>query len=436
MYFSIRYYAGSHARMIVPKAYEKEFQSVDSLSFGKKSCTVRCLTHRENDNCILISSAAIEQLQLPNHRMAMCHITGDKARLTVPFGVFTAGFQIEGQLLGPRTKYFEGFSTTGQELGYQAVFFGYQHLSTLPAYISGYVYDRQVWRKIESPLPDIIYNRVTNRKTENHPKVYQALRTLNEKSRVFNPGFFNKATILKYVMESNETDHLLPHTIFNPSKQMLSDMLQKNAIYIKPTHGSRGEGLMRVKQNEDGSLDVLEADARHPHHFQGVYSFFQAYFPQGSSGYLVQPKIDLLEIDGKPLDFRVHSNKDETGTWKITLIGVRVGNEKQPTTHHIHGGTIKILEETFSEVRTRQIKQRLTDTALLVSKEIDQHFDGQLGELGLDIAIDKDEGLWLFEVNSKPGFFLFDHPALAEQMDNYFSYSYRYGQYLMDRDTD
>ncbi|MFG6121249.1 YheC/YheD family endospore coat-associated protein [Thalassobacillus sp. B23F22_16] len=433
MYFAIRYYTGAHARMIVPKAYEKEFHSIRSITFGQHSCAIRCLTHREHDNFIMISTQAKKQLNLPDHRMAMCHITGDEARLTVPFGVFTAGFEKEGPLLGPRSKYFEAFSDTGRELGYQALFFGHQHLATLPAYMTGYIYDRDLWRKVESPLPEVIYNRITNRKTEHHPHVVQALRTLKEKSRVFNPGFFNKATIIKYLLESSQLDHFLPKTIFNPSKQMVSEMLKQDAVYIKATHGSRGEGLCRVKRNHDGTLDVLEADARHPHRFPSTDSFFQAFFPKGSAGYLIQPQINLLETEGKPFDFRVHTNKDETGKWKLTLIAVKSGNGLNPTTHHVYGGKIYVLDEIFSESKCRQIRQRLEKTALLVSEELDKEHDYQLGELGIDMAIDQEEGLWIFEVNAKPGFHLFDHPVLKEQMPDYFSYLYRYGQYLMSR---
>ncbi|MBM7551113.1 YheC/YheD family protein [Thalassobacillus pellis] len=433
MFFAIRFYPSAHARMIVPKAYGREFHPIHSVSFGDRTCPVQCLTHNQEDNFILISSAVEKRLTLPRHRMASFHLNGENATCTIPFGVFTAGFQKRGPLLGTRTKYFEALSNAGRNHGYQSVFFGQQHLNSLPSYMTGYIYDQNIWRKIESPLPEVVHNRIPNRKAENHPKVANAFRSLRKKTHIFNPGFFNKWSVFKQLKQSDHLDHLLPKTVFHPSEAMIADMLEKENIYIKSSHGSKGEGLIRVQKTDTGSIHVTESEALQSQTFADVHSFFSSYFPQGSEGYLLQPQIRLFEIDEQPVDFRVHTNKDETGKWRATVMAARLGSKGQPTTHLTYGAQVKLVEEIFPEKKAAQITKRLESAALETSYELDRHYHQQLGELGLDIGIDQDDSLWLFEANAKPGYFIFEHPILWNQIEDYFSYIYRYSYYLMTK---
>src|SRR5690606_29443670 len=121
--------------------------------------------------------------------------------------------------------------------------------------------------------------------------------------------------------------------------------------------------------------------------------------------------IELIQHKGKPVDFRLHMNKRQDGTWTVTALAAKVSGEHSPTTHLISGGEIKTIEEIFPDPENRLITiKRLRETALLVSKTLDQLSRGFIGEIGLDIGIDQKGENWLFEANAKPGRSIYSHP--------------------------
>ena len=61
-----------------------------------------------------------------------------------------------------------------------------------------------------------------------------------------------------------------------------------------------------------------------------------------------------------------------------------------------------------------EMEEMLKHKAITVAKVLEQQIDGPLGELGLDMGIDINRKIWLFEVNAKPGRHIFHHPSLRE----------------------
>lgn len=53
-------------------------------------------------------------------------------------------------------------------------------------------------------------------------------------------------------------------------------------------------------------------------------------------------------------------------------------------------------------------------SAITIAETLEEQIDGTLGELGLDIGVDRNGRVWLFEVNAKPGRHIFLHPSLRE----------------------
>ncbi|WP_460267415.1 YheC/YheD family protein [Clostridium tertium] len=45
----------------------------------------------------------------------------------------------------------------------------------------------------------------------------------------------------------------------------------------------------------------------------------------------MQQGVDLIEFQGKPADFRVHTNKNRKGKWTVTAIAVKISGEAHLT---------------------------------------------------------------------------------------------------------
>ena len=130
---------------------------------------------------------------------------------------------------------------------------------------------------------------------------------------------------------------------------------------------------------------------------------------------IVQQGIPLIRFEKRPVDFRVHSNKDSQGNWQVTAIAAKVAGSGSVTTHIKNGGSVKTLRELFDDhKRAEEIEQKLTTAAITLSKSIENHLDGIIAEIGFDFGLDKHDQVWMFEANSKPGRSIFSHPKLKE----------------------
>ncbi|MFD1017733.1 YheC/YheD family endospore coat-associated protein [Thalassobacillus hwangdonensis] len=430
MQASVRFYQSPQKRIIVPKAFRKQFQFIDEVQFGEQVSEVQCMTHQQDDHSVLVTSGLQQALNLPPVHSLLFTGSETKLKLNIPFGILTAGFRSNSRLFDTRTPFYEKMSEVGASMGFQPIFFGCQHVNASPHRIDGYIFEQGLWRKTQQMVPEIVYNRITNRKTENHPKVNQALRYLKEKTQLFNPGFFNKWEVYKHLKENTVVSHLLPETIFTPSSSVITAMLDRNPVYLKPIHGSVGKGLLRLTKNKTEEVEVNEVNQRQVQTYPTMKEFYHTQFPEGSKGYILQPQIALMEQDDRKIDYRIHTNKNEKGIWKVTVTAARLGASGHPTTHLGHGAEAKTLDELFSATKAKQVETRLHTAALRVSDALDFNYDGQLAEIGMDFGLDQDQSIWLFEANAKPGYAIFHHPSLQQDLEKNFQHLFHYSTYL------
>lgn len=88
------------------------------------------------------------------------------------------------------------------------------------------------------------------------------------------------------------------------------------------------------------------------------------------------------------------------------------------TTHIKNGGVLmtpgNALSRTFGS-QAGEVLEKAKRVAVRMSEAIERNYPHRLGELGLDLGIDKDGEVWMFEANAKPGRSIFKHPALKPE---------------------
>jgi D-alanine-D-alanine ligase-like ATP-grasp enzyme len=72
------------------------------------------------------------------------------------------------------------------------------------------------------------------------------------------------------------------------------------------------------------------------------------------------------------------------------------------------------LSHSFGE-KEEEVLKEAKEIAIQLSEAIERNYTHTLGELGLDIGIDRNGDVWMFEANAKPGRSIFKHPELKEQ---------------------
>ena len=97
-------------------------------------------------------------------------------------------------------------------------------------------------------------------------------------------------------------------------------------------------------------------------------------------------------------------------------MGVRVAGERAISTHVPMGGHIEKIDTVLQSVfgsETDRIKERIEQVGIRTARWIENQQNALLGEMSMDLGIEKDGSLWIFEANSKP--MKFDEPNIRRR---------------------
>ncbi|MDG4656762.1 YheC/YheD family protein [Ectobacillus antri] len=400
-----------------------ETNALRYISFG--TCVVPCeiKTDYLSDSTITIGREVLQELRLPFLSDIHVFLHDDTIIIGPLIGIFTAGFT-ESQLrpIGERSLFFANLLTSKTAQKAYLFVFGSHNINWQEGIITGYFYNQERWVQYDIPFPNVVYDRLPNRKTENHRAIARVKNRLQQEYLIpwFNPGFFNKWDIYTLLKNDKEVASYLPETrLFSGFEEVELLLSKYRHVYIKPMNGSLGNGIYQVRYSFEHNeyycryRDEEGNKLRKYHSLEFLMNHLLADVDLHT--FIVQQGIPLLRVNGNPVDFRIHTNKNRSGEWIVSAIAAKIAGQGSMTTHINNGGEVKTLEEIFPDDKERQtIKERLTTVTLLLSKQIDATVTGYIGEIGFDVGVDKNGHVWLFEANSKPGRSIFDYPKLRE----------------------
>ncbi|MCP8968176.1 YheC/YheD family endospore coat-associated protein [Ectobacillus ponti] len=400
-----------------------EVRQLQHISFGASVAACKVETDYLSDSIITIGANVAKQIHLPFAADIHVFIQEDTIMLGPLIGIFTAGFT-ESALrpIGERSLFFANLLTaTAANKAYMFVF-GSHHIHWDEGTVTGYFYNNERWVQHEVPLPHVVYDRLPNRKTENHRAIARVKTRLQREYLIpwFNPGFFNKWDIYQLLQREEEALPYLPETERFTSFGQIELLLAKYGhVYVKPMNGSLGNSIYQIRYAFEENVYYCrfrDENGNKLRKYQALeYLVNHLLRHHELDKFIVQQGISLYRLNGQPVDFRVHTNKNRSGIWQLTAIAAKVAGQGSMTTHINNGGDVLTLEELFPDPQQRdEVQTKITDAVLLLSGCIDRQVDGCIGEIGFDIGLDKNGKVWLFEANSKPGRSIFEHPKLQE----------------------
>jgi hypothetical protein len=399
-------------------------ETIKGIAFGSNTIEAEFLPHPDKNDRFVISRRIQKALHYPNFSMPLhAFLEGQILSIGPLVGIFTAGFTPDPQNpIGERSKFFSKLLSVSKSVGALPFVFGEQHINWEQGSIDGLFYHDGKWKSVDIPFPNVIYDRLPNRRSEGNPKLIKVKNRLQKDYLIpwYNPGFFNKLDIFERLHQESSAVTFLPETHPFTSFSMIEAMLSKYGhVYVKPKNGSLGFGVHQIIfdkfknhyycrfQDKKGINRLWK--------FSSLEKLFQHVFSsQSLDKMIVQQGIHLLRIDTRSVDFRIHTNKDELGNWHVTAIAAKIAGPGSVTTHLRSGGDIKTLMEIFPMEECDSYTEKLSSAALILSKALDQHMEGIIGEIGFDLGIDRNGEVWLFEANSKPGRSIFSHPELKD----------------------
>ncbi|MCR8643693.1 YheC/YheD family protein [Paenibacillus sp. N1-5-1-14] len=307
--------------------------------------------------------------------------------------------------------YYKKLSIYAKQMGLSIAVFTPLEYSAARREIHAYVYDieDEIWTRKWVPIPSLIYDRCRYHGADKY-RMLRAFRNRHKLNYMAKP-LTNKWALHQVMSEDPLIGTMLPNTKQYTTNAALLNFLRKHkVIYLKPKSGTGGRGIVRLQLKEDNTCVIEGRNANRtimtPQRIalKDIASKLTPW--KIDERYLIQQGIDLSLPNGRVHDYRLLIQKDGEGYWDITGVAGRIGPQRSITSNLHGGGTAismdKLLEQRFnSRKKISEIVENVNELGYQTAYFLEERY-GQLCELGLDIAIDPDGGVWLLEVNPKP----------------------------------
>lgn len=398
-----------------------------TLRIGSKATTVLVKTLARNDNAFVLPVNLLSALRLPRTGRCLVKSTGGREiQLGPVIGILTNLIGGGGAPFGGRSGFIREIMRTGSGKAFHVAFSPSQ-VNWESEEVTGYILSSEgKWVRKTVPLPDVVYNRLSNRRAEKLVSMENFKeRFVRRRIPLFNWSFFDKWDVYRLLDGDAEAEKHVPESYINPSADEIQRLMEKHRfVYLKPTGGSLGIGIYRLTYNPGrgyfaryrrGGSNVLIRFST----FDGLMKLFRRNGLR-IQHYVVQQGIRLVELDNCPLDFRFHMTKNGQNQWVAAGIGAKKAGRGSVTTHIRNGGQLLTPEQALTRVygsasKAEQMLETAKNVAVRLSEAIERKYPHPLGELGFDLGIDQNEKVWMFEANAKPGRSIFKHPSLKEQ---------------------
>lgn len=397
-----------------------------TLKLGSKSASVPVKPLNRQGNVLVLPSSLHAQLRPPRLGKVLVKSSGSKEIQLGPLiGILANTSNNSESPFGTRTSFIKELMHTSDNRAFHVAFSPGQ-VNWQSGEVTGYVLsgEGRLVRKTV-PLPDVVYNRLSSRRAEKTSSMEGFKdRFVRRRIPLFNWSFFEKWDVYRLLDGESEANKHVPESYINPSPDTIKNMMEKHRfIFLKPTNGSLGIGIYRLTYNPKrgyfarfrrGGTNSL---IRFPR-FDGLMKLLRRHGIR-LQNYVVQQGIRLMELDNCPIDFRFHMTKNGNNQWVAAGIGAKKAGRGSVTTHVRTGGQLMTPENALTRIFGASKGEQLLDDAKSVAvklcQAIERNYPHPLGELGLDLGIDQNERVWMFEANSKPGRSIFKHPALKAQ---------------------
>jgi hypothetical protein len=276
--------------------------------------------------------------------------------------------------------------------------------------IDGYMFlpEKNAWKRITFPFPDLVYNRIPFRKSEQDSNSQHFFSLLREKNiPFFNPCFIDKYELYCLLKDHPILKNHIPLTILaNHKKRLSAFLINHESIYLKPSQSARGKGIFRLSLEENEQIQLASIN------LCKSYRSFDSFWLDWKKElidrkYLAQKEIHPDLYKGKRFDFRILAHAEKDG-FIVTGVGIRQSQEQQITTHIPTGGKLLPYHLLQTEEHDRFIQMAVKQTGKALSDQF-----GYFGEFSIDAGIDQSGNYYIYEVNSKP--MSFDENEIEER---------------------
>ncbi|AIQ49138.1 hypothetical protein R70723_26965 [Paenibacillus sp. FSL R7-0273] len=300
-------------------------------------------------------------------------------------------------------------------------------------YSIAYVKGSQGYQRTVVPTPAVIHNRAiySQGSTGINRLLGQGLLIFNTCNR------YGKDEIHRLLMQNGVREFLPDSAIgFSGLKAMMS---RYPDLILKPCRGSVGKGVMRLSRSSERRWiwSYLPSGSRrwakravHPEALPRALRARLSAMP-----YLIQERIPLAELNGRPFDLRVTVQRGWGGDWQVTGMFAKLAAPGGFVSNIARGGkafsTSAVLEQVFGGEAAAGIRMSVQTLSLTIARELERSLPG-LADVGLDIGITRDRRLYFIECNGRDQRYGFQKAGLGGIWKDSYRRPMGYARFLLD----
>jgi glutathione synthase/RimK-type ligase-like ATP-grasp enzyme len=310
------------------------------------------------------------------------------------------------------------YSAIARVEGFRLFYFTSRDVDFEKKKINGKVYRGGSWVAREFSFPDVVLN-VAGPNTARQRAIYDRLAALvpftsyrlGHKTTVYNKLIKGK-TFLPYI---------IPFRLARKAEDVIGFLNQHGKIIIKPNGDSHGNYIYYIEKDDDGYRFIYRNSAYRVGADE-IKEQLASIIAKRSM--IMQKYINSRRKKGEAYDFRLHVQKNGSGIWQITAIFPRVANDERIITNLSQGAFLSVFERFIENEfpdEHKELKFKIEGFALLLARHLDEIYDREFDELGIDIGLDEAGKIWIYEVNWRPGHVYIEVKA-ARAAVNYAAY--------------
>ena len=407
--------------VLIPSIIASKLPDAILLQAGNRSLTIQAQidpqASSDSARLLKIPPAVGRALNIPAYSHRILRQDEKSIRIGPIVGVLTAGKPGETTINSKVGRLYKQLILQGWKEGIFIYYFFPQDISWGRGLIRGQTFTPNgKWISGSFPIPDVVYNRILYRSTENQRAVQKVLAGFDKYPGVylFNRRFLNKWEVFRVLEQDPQARFWLPETTPFSGTSLQSLLHRHKELFLKPCHSSKGQGILKVERVYGRGFRYGRTEWKGKNWIY-VPNYHRLHMRLRQSvdhprRYILQQGIELARLDGRVFDLRAQAQKNRQGEWVLTGVGVRVAARNRFVTHVPNGGSRANFHTVIKEVFPTQklqnsIEQELHNICRSVPGVLEKGLKIPLGVLSLDIGVDSSGKLWILEINSKPARF-------------------------------
>lgn len=293
-------------------------------------------------------------------------------------------------------------ATLAESYGIKIIYLRPRDINIEEGTVNGKILVQNKWITTTTKLPKFIdispfcYKK-KNEEITDYLNKYTTLSYTNVKN-------INKFELQRLLQKDPDFEQLvIPTKVIESPDDVMVFLDKYGKLILKPVYGQFGSDVYTLSRNEDKYVLLHERSESVLSHNECI-DFLKDLIEKQK--FLVQKYIKSVTKQGYPFDCRINVEKNGRGEWTIARMFFRIGIGQKVVSNISQGGGVSnvkpFLESNFKE-NAETISNELKKVAMSLPYKIEELRESTLMTLGIDIGLDSDGKLYLFEVNSAPG---------------------------------